>query len=124
MTAAESVVGRAARRGQVGNWWAILIPIIIEALQAFLENCEFERADFVRECANPSRGHRRRLRRYIVSALWSVRNEYGYGALRCIAVAASVTEDLVDEAKETVKRVGGGDELGEAYDELRPLRVC
>lgn len=119
MTAVEGILERASKSEKVGNWFALLLPLIMEAIQLFMEQCQETQAGFVAACANPSAAHENRLRRHIGNLLWDVRREHGWGLLQTMLMSFAAKDAIIEEVKATAKRSAGDGELSQAWEELK-----
>jgi len=118
-SAVETILLGASRNEKVGSWFMLLLPILMEALQLFMEQCSETQAGFVAACANPSAAHENRLRRHIADLLWDVRREHEWGVFQTMLMSFAAKDAIIEEVKATSKKTAGEGLLAQAWDELK-----
>lgn len=118
-----SIITRAATKvaGNVkgAEWIMILLPILLDAMQKFLAECQLTPQQLANQCTKVGVLNSGRLYRNFLAAIWDVRRTYGMTLLDVFAAARASANAICDEAEVTAGSPEGQAELEAAFTELK-----
>jgi len=106
------------KKPKTADWLTILLPILIEALQALLANCTSPER-FADSCNKVPLTFKIRGRLLLLGKLWLSHESYGLTLGDCMKASREMFDELVDKAQAIAGTADGQQQLATMFKELK-----